>query len=86
MAEPTSLKFERALRDNDNAGVTPLDMLKDVVSRIESGEFPAAKAFVILAHDDGTPIVSCSADITTAEIVALVETVKLRALSLRGWI
>lgn len=86
MADVESLNFRRALRDNDNAGVTPLEMLKNVVQRLESGDLEASKAFVMLADEDGTPLVSCLADITTAELVTLIEVVKIDALKRRGWL
>lgn len=86
MADIESLNLRRALRDNDNAGVTPLEMLKDVVQRLESGDLEASKAFVMLADEDGGPLVSCSADVTTAELVTLVEVVKIGALQRRGWL
>lgn len=85
MADIESLNFRRALRENNNTGVTPLDMLKDVVARIERGEIEAGKAFIMLADADGAPVVSFSANVTLPELITLAEVTKLYALQRNGW-
>jgi hypothetical protein len=86
-SRPVNLAKARAERANDAREWTPVDLLRDALARVESGEIkPTQIALYMIEEDETIWRPHCTvAGMTKGEHVALLELMKANALdALRG--
>ena len=82
MAELRSINALRAVRENDNSLLSPVECLDDAAEDLRLGEVKADKVLVIALNskDGAYDIRWWSSNLLSSEMVALAEAFKMRAL------
>jgi hypothetical protein len=90
MTEIRSINAIRANRENDNGLLSPIEALQDAIADIEAGE-TKCQSILILALDRGEDetcfdIKFNSSNLKSSEMLALLECMKARVLTMMNFI
>ena len=81
---PIPLNAARAEREDDNSLMTPIDALQSAIAQIKSGDIKCEKILIMTLHEDEETRDYdpgyIGANISSSEMLALIETVKIGIL------
>lgn len=81
MDEPISLASRRVEESGDNSDWSPADCLQDSLREVRSGARAATSCLVLFLDDtDGYSIGWCASNLSSTQMIALMESIKITLL------